>query len=497
LVDLRRIGHVAVHAKQIVGPTDLAPMLLNLSITHWLTLHGLVTVAAVLIYVISAHVLRQRRAPAAAIAWMLFILLMPYVALPAFLAFGSRKLARPNSSTHPHAPRAGATDADAWAVETIVALGQPEPAPYSDLNLHQDGHAARDALLNTIDGARASIDLCTFILRHDALGDRVLDRLCERAQRGLRVRLMLDGMGRLMARSPSLKPLVKAGGEVALFVRPLRSPLKGRTNLRNHRKLLLADGTLPTARLWCGGRNLAAEYFDGEPGAPPWRDLSFDLRGPMVRQASNLFERDWAFASGQPQAAAPLPAQPEPPSAAPAPSATAQLVASGPDQADDTLHALLVTAAYRARKRIALATPYFVLESALLMALCLASRRGVVVDLLVPARSNHPLSDMARGRGLRSLAQAGGRIWLAPGMMHAKLAVIDETLALAGSANLDSRSLFLNYELMVAFHETTDVRRYADWFDRERMTATPFIATQPGLIRDMADGMLLWVGFQL
>lgn len=131
------------------------------------------------------------------------------------------------------------------------------------------------------------------------------------------------------------------------------------------------------------------------------------------------------------------------------------------------------------------------------MALCLAARRGVVVDLLVPARSNHRLSDMARGRALRSLAQAGGRIWLAPGMMHAKLAVFDQTLALCGSANLDSRSLLLNYELMCAFHPPADVQRFADWFDQERGTAQPYVATAPGLARDIAEGMLLWLGFQL
>jgi cardiolipin synthase A/B len=175
----------------------------------------------------------------------------------------------------------------------------------------------------------------------------------------------------------------------------------------------------------------------------------------------------------------------------------AQLVASGPDQADDTLYALLVTAAYRARRRIALATPYFVPESALLMALCLAARRSVSVDLLLPARSNHRLSDLARSRALRSLAAAGGHIWLAQGMLHAKLAVIDDTLALAGSANLDSRSLFLNYELMLAFHEAADVRRFAAWFDRERAPARAYVASQPGLMRDVAEGMLLWLGFQL
>jgi cardiolipin synthase len=455
-----------------------------------LTLHGLVMLLAVLVYIVSSHVMRQRRQPAAAIAWMLFIVLLPYLALPAFLAFGTRKLARSHSAPVPRL--AGAGGMDSWVVETTLALGQPAPQSYRELHLHRDGADAYGALLETIDAARTSIDLCTFILARGSVGDAVVDRLRRRAQDGVRVRVMLDGMGALMARPPDLKPLAAAGAQVALFVPPLRSPLKGRTNLRDHRKLVIADAGEASARLWCGGRNLAAEYFHGRPGEPPWRDLSIDLRGALVGQAAALFERDWAFANGRPQP----PALAEPSGAAPAP-AGAQLVASGPDQEDDTLHSLLVTAAYRARRRIYLVTPYFVPDAALLQALCLAARRGVAVDLLLPARSNHRMSDLARSRALRSLAAAGARVWLAPDMLHAKLAVIDDALALSGSANFDSRSLFLNYECMLAFQQPDDVDRFALWFERERMPARPYVATPPGLLRDAAEGMLLWLGFQL
>lgn len=466
----------------------------GLSTAYWLTLHGLVTVVAVLLYVTASHALHQRRHPSAAIAWVLFILLMPYLALPAFLTFGSRKQARPRNHTALLAadPAAPAPEGS-WAVQTAAALGQPAPAAYHALHLHADGSAALAALWQVIAGAHHSIDVCTFILGDDALGAQVVEHLCVKARAGVKVRLMLDGLGRLMGGRPDLKALRDCGGVVTLFVPPLHSPLKGRTNLRDHRKLLIADAAFESRRVWSGGRNLASEYFEGAPGKAPWHDLSFDLCGPLVQQASSLFEHDWAFANGRKAAdEATAPAETALP-----PSPCAQLIASGPDQVDDTVHALLVTAAYRARRRIQLVTPYFVPDASLLMALCLAARRGVVVDLLLPARSNHRLSDVARRRALRALNTAGARVWLVPHMQHAKLAVIDDVVALTGSTNLDSRSLFLNYELMFAFHDADAIAACTGWFERERLQAVQHVPSKAGLLTDLAEGLVLWVGFQL
>jgi cardiolipin synthase len=146
---------------------------------------------------------------------------------------------------------------------------------------------------------------------------------------------------------------------------------------------------------------------------------------------------------------------------------------------------------------MALVSPYVLLDDALLMALCLAARRGVEVDLLLPARSNHRLADIGRHRSLRALAVAGVRVWLSPYMLHAKAAIVDDVLALAGSANLDGRSLFLNYELMAAFHDAGDIARFSAWVDRERHAACRYDAQPPGLWRDLTEGLVLWIGFQL
>ena len=461
-----------------------------LTLPYWLTLHGLVTVLAVMLYAVTAHLLQQRRHPTAAIAWVLFILLIPYLALPSFLIFGSRKQVRPRNRPLQNPPE---TDGEGpWAIQTALALGQPEPQPYERLSIHADGRAALAALWEIIDGAEKSIDLCTFIIGRDRVGFGLVEHLVAKARQGVKVRLLLDGLGSLMSRRPDLGLLTDAGVEFVRFVPPLHSPLKGRTNLRDHRKLLIADAGLPGQRMWCGGRNLAGEYFEGRRGVAPWHDLSFDLGGAFVTQATTLFEHDWAFGNGNRR----LLEVPGPPVAPTAPDG-AQLIASGPDQADDTVYALLLTACYRARRRIALVTPYFVPDAALLLALCMAARRGVQVDLMLPARSNHRMSDVARRRALRALAVSGGNVWTVPHMLHAKLVVVDRTLAMAGSANLDSRSLFLNYELMVAFHDRDAIERFEAWFDEERQAATRLEPKRANLLQDIGEGLVLWTGFQL
>ena len=142
-------------------------------------------------------------------------------------------------------------------------------------------------------------------------------------------------------------------------------------------------------------------------------------------------------------------------------------------------------------------TPYFVPDTALLTALSLAARRGIEVDLVLPARSNHRLADFVRHRALRDLVAVGARVWLHPRMIHAKAVLIDDDYALAGSANLDGRSLFLNYEMMIAFYDRKSVRGFSSWLEARRQECVPYVAVSPGIARELAEGLLLWLAFQL
>ena len=463
-------------------------------VRYWGIIDVLLIAGGLIIYVAASHGLHQRRHPSAAIAWVLGMVLLPYFALPLYLAFGSRKIVAQRAAP---AAKPSATIGTGHATASRVrqlgqAMGLPEPVTYDHLNIHADGREALRALRQVIDSAHRTLDIATFILGRDPLGDEISERLKARARDGVRVRLLIDGIGIYMGGYPDLDALRQAGIEVLRFVPPFRSPKRGRTNLRNHRKLVIAD----EAHLWCGGRNLAAEYFEGDArpilGCTPWLDLSFDVTGDLVRQTRHMFEEDWAFAGERsPPAEPPKVAVPEPN------AVLAQLVASGPDRVDDTIHTLLISACFTSQQRILAVTPYFVPDAALMSALTLAARRGIAIDLVMPAKSNHHLADFVRHRAMRDLVAAGGRIWLHPQMVHAKAVVIDTELALVGSANLDGRSLFLNYEMMVAFYGRKAIGGFARWIEARRGESVIYEPRAPGVLRDLAEGVLLWLGFQL
>lgn len=451
-------------------------------IVDWLptpTQHLLVSAVALLIYVLSTRANHERRAPTSAIAWVLGLALMPYLMLPLYLMFGQRKL-RPLVM-----PRVGEViEGPHWAAELIECFGLAPPSPCK-VRMHEDGVQSRAALWEVIDAAQQRLDLSTFIVGNDVFGTEVIARLARRARAGVKVRLLLDGYGALLVPRRFFDELRQAGAEVAVF-RPLLSPRRlGPRNLRNHRKLLIADD----AWLWSGGRNLAAEYFQDTQRERAWIDLSFDLRGPVAAAAAHQFDMDWAAAHKTESTRLPKVTAVE--------GELAQFLPSGPDQVEDTAQSLLLDACYRARKRILAVTPYFVPDDSLRDAMRLAARRGVRVTVVMPAISNHRLADFVRMRAMRDLALAGVEFRLLPAMVHAKAVVVDETLAMCGSINLDLRSLLLNHEANVVFYGAAEIRWLARWMDALAVRGEQFVPQPPGLLRDVLEGLLLTVAFQL
>ncbi len=457
--------------------------------TEWASwLHAMASMIGLLMYVASTHALHQRRHPAAAMSWILLILFLPEIALPAFLFFGQRKLAlRPSIPAAQGAPTGAYVPVPlGWLPELLASFGMTPPRPAPDLRLHADPAQAERALWDIVDGARERLYVCTYLIGRDRMGEQLVERLAARAAQGVDVRLLIDGVGGLKVRGWQVEPVRAAGGKVARAFPPMRRLLHRQSNFRNHRKMVVADGM----RLWMGGRNFADEYFAGRRGEPGWVDLTLDVGGDVAADADVVFCGDWELATGE--RLRPVGAPPASTGRPP----RVQLMPSGPDQPQDVLLSVLVTACFRAQTRILAITPYLIPDTSLLQALTLAARRGVVVDLVLPARSNHLLADMARSRPVRELANAGVAVWLSPSMLHAKAVVVDG-VALVGSANLDSRSLFLNFELSMLLHEAHDTRQLADWIDGWRRGALRYVPRPPSLARDIAEGAVLWLGFQL
>jgi cardiolipin synthase len=451
------------------------------------SLHSLVVVLSILAYILTTRAQRARRPPSIAIAWVLGMIALPYLVLPMYLMFGRRKLPRKNL------PRPQARcHARHWAQDLIESFGVPASSP-GLIAMHQDGKESAAALFAVMSEAASRLDICTYILGDDDFGREVMRRMIERARSGVEVRLLLDGVGAMQLPKACFDTLHLGGVETAIFSPLFARRTQGPRNLRNHRKMAIADG----ARLWAGGRNLAAEYFWGLAGAAPWQDLTFDLQGPVAAAAASQFESDWVAAGGKPSSTTIAAATPVSVSSASGGSSEAQFLPSGPDQSEDTVHSLLIDACFHSRQRMLAITPYFVPDVSLETAMRLAARRGVRIDLCIPNSSNHRLADFARNRALRSLSQAGVNVHLLPYMSHAKAVVFDDSLGLSGSVNLDSRSLLLNYECAVVFYARTEIDWLANWIETLIPKTAPFDCRPPGLLRDLCEGLLLTVAYQL
>jgi cardiolipin synthase len=440
-------------------------------------------VASLLTYVLTTRIEGERRPPSIAIAWVLALIALPYLALPSYVLFGRRKLPR---KTIPCLALAATTKHAHWAEDLIESFGLP-PSACARVRMHQDGIEARNALHEVLDRAQRRVDVCTYILGDDAFGEEITARLIVCVERGVRVRFLIDGVGAIQLPRAWFRRMRRAGAETAVFSPLLalrRTPAP--RNLRDHRKWVIADGEL----LWAGGRNLAAEYFCGDRKKPAWRDLTFDLDGPVAASAANQFEQDWIAAGGKAAGRASV-------ADAEASGGKAQFLPSGPDQIEDTVRALLIDACFHATERMLAVTPYFVPDSSLETAIRLAARRGVKIDLCIPAKSNHRLADFVRNRALRALAGAGVRIHLLPTMNHAKAAVFDHSIAICGSPNMDSRSLLLNYESAVVFYGRREIEWLANWIQELMPSARAFDNRAPGLMRDIAEGLLLTLAYQL
>ena len=445
--------------------------------------HAFATVTALASILMILRMLGTRRTDQSMLAWLLAIAFMPFIAIPLYLMFGARKFPRRAKGPGQGQGRSGDAIANRaikrWVgegsiAEVLRASGVSPPRPGNAFEVLPTGEIAYVRLLDLISTSAKSIDLTMFIVGSDATGNAMIDALAERAAHGVTVRVILDAVGCAESRRHATSVLEKAGAEVRIFMPLAHSPIRGRTNLRSHRKLAIFDD----ARIFAGGMNLASEYMGlalPKGSAPRWRDIAAIASGPVAEDGHTLFESDWAYCGGAKRKFAG--AASDAPSREDAGEAILQLVASGPDMVTDTVYDLLLTCIFEARERIAIVTPYFVPDEVLQHALILAARRGVKTEVLVPLKSNHSVADVARRKFTRELRAAGVVVhYYAHGMVHAKAMVVDDVFAYVGSPNFDMRSLFLNYEDALCTYSPpaiAQIRAYIDGLISECMKDGP------------------------
>lgn len=414
----------------------------------------------------------ERRQPGNTLAWLLAIVLLPYVGVPLFLLLGGRKIRRLTARKRrirlpvmPGARASAATLANPVA-QSMCTSGAGEPVAGNTTRLLLSGEDAFAELENQILSARHTIHIATYILGRDAVGRRIVKLLARRAREGVKVRLQLDALGCFFSSGRFVEPIRRAGGEVAKFLPVIPLSSRGSANLRNHRKIAVFDHH--TAII--GGHNLAREYIGPQPWKKRWTDIGALISGPAASQLDEVFLADWVFATGRPLDPAPPPAAtastpPSPvlPHLAPT-GGELQVVASGPDVQGDPLYEGILSLIQEARHSIWIVTPYFIPDEVLLRSLVVKARAGRDVTLVLPQHSNHPVTDLARRPLLRQLVRAGARILAyQPRMLHAKAIIVDDRQAILGSANLDMRSLFVNFEIGVLLHTPADVQPLRIW----------------------------------
>lgn len=410
---------------------------------------------------VTVHVLLYKRSVGAAVSWIGIAWLSPFLGGLLYAIMGiNRVKRRAQRLKRQHLPFAAAGSAATVPRDSLTpleyAVGRLTGLPSKPGNLVEMLHSGDEAyprMLAEIAGAKTSVGLCSYIFRDDSAGEKFHSALIEAQRRGVKVCVLIDGVGGGYFWSGTYNRLRKAGVPVARFLHsyfPWRTPF---VNLRNHRKLLVIDGRVA----FTGGLNIGAENVVAGNPAHPVRDTHFRIEGPVVEQLTDAFADDWQFTTGEQLDEAWFPRL------EPVGTVLARVVPSGPDEDMEQIEFVTLHAISCARESIRVVTPYFLPGEPLTMALGLAAMRGIAVDILLPENSNHAILDWARRVPLRPLIEAGCRVWMMPAPFdHSKLMTIDDSWSFIGSANWDTRSFRLNFELNVELHDAAFARQIVE-----------------------------------
>jgi len=417
--------------------------------------------------------LHYTRTAQGATAWVIALILQPFIAVPLYALFGRRKFVGYHQARRLGDGRLrgmtkqlteGVEDFESGLetagprLQTLEALAALNFTGQNDLTLLVDGDAAFQSIFDGIRQAEDYVLVQFFIVRSDRIGDEFADLLVERVEAGVRVLFLYDEIGCYALDQSYIDDLREAGVDMRPFHSNRGARNRFQINFRNHRKVVVTDGKAA----WLGGLNVGDEYLGRDPKIGPWRDTHVRVAGPAVMGVQLGFLEDWHWATKQ------VPRLNWKPKAGPGGDAHALAIPSGPADKIDTAELMFLHMIGAATERVWIASPYFVPDNTIVQALKLAAMRGVDVRILLPSKPDHVLVYLSSFSYLDDLFGSGVRVYrYLPGFLHQKVILVDHDLAGVGTANLDNRSFRLNFELTLAVANEGFNREVAEMLERD------------------------------
>ena len=445
-----------------------------MAVTVWTIAAAAIHLAIQVALVVRA-LLRPNREPASRVAWIAVILSLPVIGFIAYVLFGEVNIGRRRVQRMRHV-LSGLPDISG-VLATCAVKGGPDlpervdqlfrvgrsitgfgPVGGNRARLMDSSNAAIDALVDDIDAATDHVHLLFYIWLPDNNGLKVAKALMRAAARGVACRAIADDLGsRIMTRSRHWNDMESAGVRLVRALpigNPLLRLLRGRIDLRNHRKIVVIDNQIT----YCGSQNCADPEFRIKPKYAPWVDVMMRFEGPVSRQNQALFIGDWMAHADEDIGELLLESIPEPQA-----GFAAQVIGTGPTVRFSAMPEMFEALLHAARHEIVVTTPYFVPNESIQAALCASAHRGVETILVLPRDNDSWIVAAASRSYYEGLLEAGVRIFeYVGGLLHAKTLTVDREIALIGSANMDRRSFELNYENNILLHDPAMTRELLD-----------------------------------
>lgn len=416
--------------------------------------------STILVIVVGFLIFLEKRNPYKTIAWLAVLSVFPILGFIIYLLFGQnlrrRKIVR-TKYIHEMAYLQSIVDRQIECLKSAQGpdLGLDESkkqlvnlllnnasAPFTRSNRAEvlsDGLEAFERIFSELEKARDHIHLEYYIIRDDSTGQRLKEILIRKAREGIRVRVIYDAVGSWKLSRQFTRELADAGVEIKPFLPVVLPFINNRLNYRNHRKIVVVDGTVG----FMGGLNIGDEYLGYHPRLGKWRDTHLQLTGSAVHFLQVIFILDWEFVSREK-----IIGQDFFPERDSFDGKLVQIAASGPDSDWETIRQSYFALINSAQKYINITTPYLVPDEGILLALKTAALSGIDIKIILPGKPDHKMVFWASQSYFDELMEAGVAIYLyKPGFIHAKIVSVDGEVASLGSANLDMRSFQLNFEV--------------------------------------------------